>query len=299
MFKFSSLSGLFGCCLLALNTLGQQDTTTLDKDILSWRWETKKDTRKGTFLFTPYKPVYVLPFYYTTRANEVPKSFNPAYQLEDSNRLDLDQLELKFQFSFKTKAVQGLFWGYGDLWVAYTQTSRWQLYNGRNSRPFRETNYEPEVILNLPLNIPLPGFKICMFGMALNHQSNGRNTPLSRSWNRIIYHVGLERKQTELLLRMWHRIPDNDDENPLITKYLGAADALFATTLKGHHLSLMLRQPLTNSFNKGAVQMEWSMPISGHLKTSLQFFHGYGESLIDYNHKQTTIGVGVSLVNWL
>ena len=66
-------------------------------------------------------------------------------------------------------------WGTADLWVAYTQKSFWQIYNAEYSRPFREINYEPELILNFPVNFKLFGFKTRMVGIAFNHLSNGKS----------------------------------------------------------------------------------------------------------------------------
>jgi phospholipase A1 len=53
-------------------------------------------------------------------------------------QVDYDNVESKFQLSFKTKVLQSFFLGHGDLWVGYTQISHWQIYNNDLSRPFRE-----------------------------------------------------------------------------------------------------------------------------------------------------------------
>jgi len=45
----------------------------------------------------------------------------------------------------------------------------------------------------------------------------------------------------------------------------------------------------------GGATMGWSYPISEHVRFYTQVFSGYGESLIDYNHRQTRVGVGVTL----
>src|SRR5690606_20630245 len=107
--------------------------------------------------------------------------------------------------SFKTKILQSFLFGTGDLWVGYTQIAHWQVYNKKLSRPFRELNYEPELIANFPLNFNFLGFKARMAGVAFNHQSNGRPDPISRSWNRVILHFAVERDNFQIYLKPWMR----------------------------------------------------------------------------------------------
>ncbi len=269
---------------------------------MTQRWELDTITSSGTFVITPYKPIYLLPARWSSEPNGQPQSGNqsPDYDVDDN--LNLNNLEAKFQISFKVKILQGIFWGHGDLWGAYTQKSHWQLYNKTLSRPFRETNYEPEVILNFATNYKLFGFDGRLAGISFNHQSNGRDTPLSRSWNRVILHGGFERGNWQVYLRSWYRMPDenNDDDNPDINRYMGNGDATVIYGIGKNVLSLTGRTNLSfNRHFKGYAEFSWSHNLTGNLRGYFQVTHGYGETLIDYNNRQTTIGLGVSLVEWM
>ncbi|SOD92349.1 phospholipase A [Spirosoma fluviale] len=265
---------------------------------LSDRWELDSTTRKGTFLVTAYKPLYITAGRWSTDPNGQPVSENPAYNYPFN--IPLGRYEARFQLSLKVKVLQGIFGRTGDLWVGYTQKSHWQIYNTTFSRPFRETNYEPELILNFATNFSFLGMKTRMLGIAFNHQSNGRAVPLSRSWNRIIAQAGFERGKWVVLFRPWLRLPDMEDENPAITDNIGRADATVIYRTGRHLFSAVGSHSLRGGAkNRGQVQFDWTFPVTGNLRGDLQILHGYGETLIDYNHKQTTIGLAVSLVDWL
>jgi len=270
---------------------------------LSQRWGlSEPSNKKQLFKFEPYKPVYILFANYTNDINEQPTSENPLNSV--SNPLNLDPVELKFQLSFKTKVFQNIFGKKtrGDIWLAYTQSSRWQVYNESESRPFRETNYEPELIFILPTKYNLFGLNGVYSGVSLTHQSNGRSNPISRSWNRIIFSFGLETNGWSVILKPWIRISEEfeEDNNPNIENYIGRAELLVAHKYKKHHISFQGRHSLNSgNNNRGSAQLDYAIQIYNNLKLYTQFFHGYGESLIDYNHKQTTIGIGLSLVNWM
>ena len=110
-----------------------------------------------------------------------------------------------------------------------------------------------------------------------------------------------ERENWTMTLRPWWRIPESKsrDDNPDIENYMGRADLQLVRTSGDHQLSLLLRHSLRGGDRShGAVQLDYGFPIAGDLRGHLQWFSGYGESLIDYNHRGNYFGVGLSLLEW-
>jgi phospholipase A1 len=259
-------------------------------------WELDPDSQNGTFLLSKYKPIYVLPFRYSSDPNELP--YNSGTEVTVDKYVKLDQVETKFQLSFKVKIAQDIFFGKADLWMAYTQKSYWQIFNKEFSRPFRETNYEPELILNVPAEFNFLGLHGKMFGMSLNHQSNGRTETLTRSWNRIIGFVAFEDRNWSLIVRSWYAV--EIQENPDIKDFTGRGDVTFVYVLNKNILTAHGQHSLrTGEFNNGSIQLDWGFPIQGNLRGHFQFFHGYGDALIDHDYKQTIFGIGVSFAELL
>ncbi len=265
--------------------------------LLDSRWELARDSKLGTFNMRAYKPVYLLPAFWSSSPNRNPTSSADGQELQMDG---VDDVETKFQISFKTKAVENLFGDNGDIWMGYTQSSRWQVYNSENSRPFRETNYEPEVLLVFRNNYSIGGWKGRMAAIGINHQSNGRSDPMSRSWNRIMFNVGLDRPDWAITFRPWIRISDgSDDDNPGIEDYMGRGDVTVVHTRGDQTFALMARHSLrSGDRSHGALQFDWGFPVSSHLKGHLQVFSGYGESMLDYDHKATYVGFGISVLDW-
>ncbi|MEJ1961598.1 MAG: phospholipase A [Gammaproteobacteria bacterium] len=268
--------------------------------LLDQRWELDPEQKQGTFGVDPHKPVYILAAFHASSANNLPSSPSEGHSVIDSLRLK--NTETKFQISLKSKLWEDIIGDYSDLWFGYTQSSRWQLFNATLSRPFRETDYEPELILNFRTHYELPlGWDMRMSGVSLTHVSNGRDIPLSRSWNRVIAQIGFDRPGWTIVARPWWRIHEDasSDDNPDIENYMGRGEVQVTRNWGEHEISAVLRHSLRGGDRShGSMELNWAFPIHGKLKGYLQYFTGYGESLIDYNHTANYVGLGVSLIEW-
>jgi phospholipase A1 len=139
------------------------------------------------------------------------------------------------------------------------------------------------------------GWRWRLAALGLNHQSNGRSDPLSRSWNRIYLLLGIEQDNFAVLIRPWLRLKEHysKDDNPDITQFLGYGDLTVIYNYGNHTMSFIGRYNAATG--KGALQAAWNFPLHRRVRGYVQWFTGYGESLIDYNASQNTIGIGLSL----
>jgi|TARA_R110000851_G_scaffold161068_1_gene304571 phospholipase A1 len=283
---------------LSLLLLGYSTIAIAEVSLVDERVKGELATSEKPFVITPHKANYLLPVTYQTRTNSLP--FENKYPDEDFN---IDNLEAKFQISFKFPIMYNVFGDNGHLFFAYTNQSYWQVYNEDASSPFRETNHEPEVFMLFNNDWKIGGFTNSFLGIGAVHQSNGQTNQLSRSWNRIYGSAVFDRGPFALGLRVWWRLPEDEkeninvakgDDNPDINRYMGNFELTGVYGLNEHRFTMLLRNNLRDT-NRGAVELTWSYPVIGTLRIYTQYFNGYGESLIDYNHHNQRVGIGIAL----
>jgi phospholipase A1 len=272
----------------------QQQPIIHPESIVEERFAKELESSFEEFVITPHKPNYILPVTYNDKLDT---ANYPAGTYDDN----LQKVEVKFQLSLKVPLAKQFIVSNSNLWFGYSQLSFWQLYNRDLSSPFRETNYEPELMWVFHTDNRIFGLRNSLIAVALNHQSNGQSDPLSRSWNRIVANFIFDRGNYVFSFRPWYKIPrsEEDDDNPDINDYMGYGELGALYRYKNHQITGMLRNNLDFDNNRNTIELNYTFPINERLKGIAQYFNGYGESLIDYNHRSHRIGIGILLTDWL
>ncbi|WP_339880207.1 phospholipase A [Pseudidiomarina gelatinasegens] len=292
----------------AQDTSKEQSQAELDaeafkeSDLVGRFWDLNQDQKRGIFDLRTFQPNFILPAHYSSDTNEQPMSPSrgPATPLES-----YQPTEVKLQLSLRTKLFENLVFG-GDVWVAYSQTSLWQAWNSDDSSPFRSTDYKPEVFYILPWQDEwdfIPGDARIRFAKAgFAHESNGQRKPDSRSWN-YVYFGGAVEWGPVVWESTWkqrvNETGDNDD-NPDLIRFRGNFENTLSwrNSLSTYSLTRITREL---SWDRGSWRLDFTHPLNSEkpdgLRFYIQIFSGYGETLLDYNHRQNRIGIGFLLLN--
>ena len=246
------------------------------------------------FVMTPHKPNYII-YTYNFKDYVNPRE-NPQPGEDEPDK----HSEVNFQVSLKFPVWRNIFNTKTHMFAAYTNRSFWQVFDHNDSSPFRATDHEPELWLSHRTRWKLFGLTNRLIQAGVVHQSNGRSGELSRSWNRVYANMIFERGYFYFGLKPWLRIQEDrdDDDNPDIEDYLGYFEFQGIYNRNKNNVGLFFRNTLKDDY-RGALQLDWSFPIHNHLRGYVQYFYGYGESLIDYNNKVNKLGVGIKLTDWL
>lgn len=269
-------------------------------DYLDKFWELEPASKRGTFVVRTYQPNFLLPAHYTSNINQAPTSPTHA----DGGRFpSYRRTEAELQLSLRAKVAEDVILPHADVWFAYTQQSIWQLWNGQNSSPFRSSDYEPEAMVVLPIPDRTGdlggGWRWRMMVAGIAHESNGFGLPLSRSWNRVYLGTAFTHDDIALQARFNQRLAERGtDDNPNITDWIGNTE-LSAAWFPGESTAQLTARTSFKSARRGSLQFEWTHPVFAArpdgLRWYLQLFSGYGETMLDYNHRQNSIGLGFTL----
>lgn len=205
----------------------------------------------------------------------------------------------KLQFSFKYELVNPI-----NLYLGFTQLMFWEL--GRDSKPFGDINYNPQVFHR----VPLEGYGIESVDFSpFEHKSNGRDGSASRSFERAYVQINYLKDYGSKTLRIASRVSyiyNTDKLNRDIPEYVGPLDLRFTITQflpwildKGEfYFRLIPGGRWAQNWQKGSQEAGVSFRLGEfHINPSIyiQFFNGYGESLLEYDKHDQQIRAGFML----
>lgn len=189
-----------------------------------------------------------------------------------------------------------------NIYIGYTQTALWDLHS--DSHPFVDTSFKPSLFWRKDALWQSPA-KDWYLGLAsgVEHESNGKSGDDSRSLNFAYIQPEFNYRfdsGSTLTFAPRAKAYFGVSNNPDYADYAGHVDwKLRWAQDNGLVLSGMYRQG-HNGRNASQIEAAWPLRrtflnMNGYLH--VQYFKGYGETLLGYNHKsEPQVRVGLALI---
>ncbi len=259
---FSFIFGFMPSAAQILNLEGQP----LDVDSI-------KDDFENQSYFGLYKDNYFI--------------FGPS--LNGANRTNTN---IKFQISIAQRLTKSVLpWG-TYLYLFYSQKCFWNVLE--KSMPMTDLNFNPGIGLTKPLYVK--DRFIGKLTFMIEHESNGRDSIQSRSWNKISLASNIMIDKCLMVHgKAWIPIVDGENNRDIL-HYCGIYQMGIQVFSKNQRFSgsVILTKRLGSAFNYNTViELSYRIFKRDNQYLFMQYYNGYGEGLLDYKqfHNQLRVGI--------
>lgn len=198
--------------------------------------------------------------------------------------------DVKFQLSIAQRLTKSKLPFDTYLFIQYTQKAFWNVF--QESLPMRDLNFNPGIGLG---HLIIHHNKyIGKAYLMIEHESNGKDSTASRSWNKLTLATAVTlNKNWEVQFSTWIPVVDGKYNKDLL-KYKGIFQIAgnYRTNNRRLNAGLILTKRKTwTSFNT-QLEVSYKFNKRENQYIFLQYYNGYGESLLEYNRFKSILRIG-------
>lgn len=207
--------------------------------------------------------------------------------------------DAKIQFSFKFNILKDY-----NLYLGYTQVMFWDL--GEDSNPFSDINFNPELFYRFVYKYPI---FFTETDLGYSHTSNGEDGKDSRSVEELFLQLTKETAHSFGISRLQIRLRyfySEDNENKELKDFYGPVVVKLAFTKLGRRIFFTEQffveyyngGQYAQDFSKSSVRVSFRFKLFRSItapKVFVQYFNGYGENLKNFNIRDESFRIGLSI----
>lgn len=203
-----------------------------------------------------------------------------------------DNSNVKFQISVAQKLTRSTLPGGTYLYLYYTQKVFWNVL--APSLPMTDLNFNPGIGLAKPLFSK--NRYIGKVTFQIEHESNGRDSIWSRSWNKVSLSANIIIDNNLMVHgKIWYPIIDSGNNRDIL-RYCGmyqVGTSVLSNDRRWSASSIFIKRKGWNPFNYNTVlELAYRLTKNSNQFIFAQYYNGYGEGLLEYKKFHSTLRIG-------
>ena len=208
------------------------------------------------------------------------------------NRISWANTDVKFQISVSQRLTNATLPGGTFLYLFYTQKCFWSVF--QNSMPMTDLNFNPGIGLTKPLFVK--DRYIGKLSLIVEHESNGRDSIWSRSWNKVSLAANVIIDPNIMVAgKVWIPIVDGQNNQDILDYngiYQFSIQAMTDNRRFTGAITLVKRRGWNLNYNT-IFELAYRFSDNTNQYLFLQYYNGYGEGLLDYKVHKSQLRVGI------